>query len=66
MGSNRRPLESRRFVSLTLAAATAAHAYYVFKTRREVERYFGGKTIECLLCGQRFRRLADTWPRSTK
>jgi predicted transcriptional regulator len=29
-----------------------------FKTRRDVERYFGGKTIECLLCGQRFRRLA--------
>jgi ROS/MUCR transcriptional regulator protein len=29
-----------------------------FKTRREVERYFGGKTIECLLCAQRFRRLA--------
>jgi predicted transcriptional regulator len=60
MGSNGRPLKSRRFMSLTLAAcsATAAHAYYVFKTRRDVERYFGGKTIECLLCGQRFRRLA--------
>jgi ROS/MUCR transcriptional regulator protein len=29
-----------------------------FKTRRDVERYFGGKTIECLLCGLRFRRLA--------
>ena len=60
MGSNGRPLESRRLVSLTLAAcsATAAHAYYVFKTRRDVERYFQGKTIECLHCGQRFRRLA--------
>jgi hypothetical protein len=29
-----------------------------FKTRREVELYFAGKTIECLLCRQRFRRLA--------
>ena len=29
-----------------------------FKTRRDIERYFGGKTIECLLCGLRFRRLA--------
>jgi hypothetical protein len=28
-----------------------------FKTRRDIERYFGGKTIECLLCLQRFRRL---------
>jgi hypothetical protein len=25
--------------------------------RRDVERYFGGKTIECLLCRQHFRRL---------
>jgi len=29
----------------------------LFQTRREVERYFSGKTIKCLLCGQRFRRL---------
>jgi hypothetical protein len=29
-----------------------------FKTRHEVERYFSGKTIRCLLCGRRFRRLA--------
>jgi ROS/MUCR transcriptional regulator protein len=28
-----------------------------FQTRREVERYFSGKTIQCLLCGRRFRRL---------
>ena len=28
-----------------------------FKTRREVERYFDGDTIECLLCGQHFKRL---------
>jgi hypothetical protein len=28
-----------------------------FKTRRDIERYFGGKTIECLLCRQHFRRL---------
>ena len=28
-----------------------------FKTRRDIQRYFGGKTIECLFCGQRFRRL---------
>ena len=30
-----------------------------FQTRREIERYFGGKTIQCLLCGKRFRRLAS-------
>ena len=29
-----------------------------FRTRREVERYFGGKTIKCLLCGKRFGRLS--------
>jgi hypothetical protein len=29
-----------------------------FKTRREVERYFGSKEIQCLLCGGRFRRLS--------
>src|SRR5271170_1752534 len=28
-----------------------------FQTRREVERYFSGKTIKCLLCGRQFRRL---------
>jgi hypothetical protein len=28
-----------------------------FQTRREVARYFGGKTIRCRLCGQRFRRV---------
>jgi hypothetical protein len=29
-----------------------------FQTRREVERYFGGKTITCLLCGGRYGRLS--------
>jgi ROS/MUCR transcriptional regulator protein len=29
-----------------------------FQTRREVERYFAGKTIECLLCGEQFDRLS--------
>jgi len=29
-----------------------------FRTRREVERYFGGKTIGCLLCKRRFQRLS--------
>jgi hypothetical protein len=29
-----------------------------FRSRREVERYFGGKTIKCLLCGKRFGRLS--------
>lgn len=29
-----------------------------FRTRREVERYFSGKTIQCLLCGRRFGRLS--------
>jgi hypothetical protein len=30
----------------------------LFRTRRQVERYFGGKTIKCLLCGKRFGRLS--------
>jgi hypothetical protein len=29
-----------------------------FATRREVERYFSGRTIQCLLCGKRFERLS--------
>ena len=29
----------------------------VFRTRKEIERYFGGKTIKCLICGRRFQRL---------
>jgi len=28
-----------------------------FRTRGEIDRYFRGKTIKCLLCGRRFRRL---------
>jgi hypothetical protein len=28
-----------------------------FKTRRDIERYFSGDTIECLLCGRQFKRL---------
>ena len=28
-----------------------------FKTRRDIARYFGGHTIECLICGRRFKRL---------
>jgi hypothetical protein len=28
-----------------------------FKTRRDIARYFGGNTIECLICGRRFKRL---------
>jgi ATP/maltotriose-dependent transcriptional regulator MalT len=30
-----------------------------FRTRAQVDRYFGGATIVCLLCGRRFRRLAS-------
>jgi len=30
----------------------------LFRTRREVESYFSGKTIKCLLCGGRFGRLS--------
>jgi hypothetical protein len=29
-----------------------------FRTRREVNRYLGGRTIQCLICGRHFRRLA--------
>lgn len=28
-----------------------------FRTRQEVNRYFGGSTIQCLICGKRFGRL---------
>jgi hypothetical protein len=28
-----------------------------FRTRQQVECYFGGETIECLLCGKNFRKL---------
>jgi hypothetical protein len=28
-----------------------------FKTASDVERYFSGKTIKCLICGRRFQRL---------
>jgi hypothetical protein len=28
-----------------------------FRTRQEVDRYFGGRTIQCLICGKRFGRL---------
>lgn len=30
-----------------------------FRTRRQIERYFGGKTIKCLICGKRFQKLAS-------
>jgi len=26
-----------------------------FKTRSDIARYFGGNTIECLICGRRFK-----------
>ena len=29
-----------------------------FRTRWEVDRYFGGLTIQCLICGRRFGRLS--------
>ena len=29
-----------------------------FRTRNEVERYFSGRTIKCLICGKRFGRLS--------
>jgi ROS/MUCR transcriptional regulator protein len=28
-----------------------------FKTRRDIERYFSGDTIECLICGRHLKRL---------
>jgi hypothetical protein len=30
-----------------------------FKTLAQVDLYFGGRTIKCLLCGQRFQRLGS-------
>jgi len=37
----------------------------VFKIRRDVERYFSGDTIECLICGRHFKRLPGTSQQST-
>ena len=34
----------------------------VFKTRRDVARYFSGDTIECLICGRHFKRLQQHLP----
>jgi predicted transcriptional regulator len=48
------PLRPASRQALTLRAHPQKH---VFKTRRDVERYFAGQTIQCLLCGRRFRRL---------
>ena len=45
------------FEAGTLQLKPRATTPPAFKTRRDIERYFGGKTIECLFCGQRFRRL---------
>src|SRR3954452_16835588 len=33
-----------------------------FQTPAEVERYFSGKTIMCLLCGRRYKRLGSHLP----
>jgi hypothetical protein len=41
-----------------LAELGAAGVQRPFRTRREVERYFGGETLKCLLCGRRFGRLS--------
>jgi hypothetical protein len=29
----------------------------IFKSRRDIERYFSGHTIECLICGRKLQRL---------
>jgi predicted transcriptional regulator len=39
---------------LTLMRAKMPSA---FRTRRHIERYFSGDTIECLICGRHFKRL---------
>src|SRR5262245_10517417 len=52
------PAQPRRLVRGSSTMKPRVKTPPVFKTRRDVARYFGGKTIECLLCGQRFRRLA--------
>jgi predicted transcriptional regulator len=40
--------------TLTLTRAKRPQA---FKTRRDIERYFGGDTIQCLICRRHFKRL---------
>jgi predicted transcriptional regulator len=39
------------------ATVTDATTPPAFKTRREIELYFRGDTIECLMCGRHFKRL---------
>jgi ROS/MUCR transcriptional regulator protein len=41
-------------ITLTLMRAKVPSA---FRTRRAIERYFSGDTIECLICGRHFKRL---------
>src|SRR5262245_9079001 len=50
------PAQPRRLVMGSSTMKPRVKTPPAFKTCRDVERYFGGKTIECLLCGQRFRR----------
>jgi len=41
-------------ITLTLMRAKTPSA---FRTRRDIEGYFSGDTIECLICGRHFKRL---------
>lgn len=52
------PAGSCRTVSATWGTLMQTKKPPLFRTRRQVERYFGGKTIKCLLCGKRFGRLS--------
>jgi hypothetical protein len=39
------------------ATLMRAKTPWAFRTRRQIERYFSGDTIECLICGRHFKRL---------
>jgi hypothetical protein len=50
-------ITKRKPPAAEIDSAEAELAVTAFKTRREIERYFSGNTIECLLCGRHFKRL---------
>ncbi len=43
---------------MTKAPARRSEKFAAIRTRRDLDRYYGGRTIRCRLCGKRFQRLA--------
>jgi hypothetical protein len=47
----------RKPLATDVGSTKAELGTIAFRTRREIERYFSGETIECLLCRRHFKRL---------